>query len=122
MESYNLFCKVFIDTERDQNELLSLINSEISREVNKLEISNSILIIELRKNNEFNVVKSKNPSDGFLFYKYYLEIEPFSQVVERDYIKSRADLLKKLWESKIGAIAACDFEHLLPRNGGYSTN
>lgn len=121
MENYNLFCKIFIDTERDQNELLSLINSEISGEVNKFEISNSILIIELRKNNEFNVVKSKNPSDGFLFYKYYLEIEPFSQVVERDYIKSIADLLKKLWESKIGAIAACDFENLLPRNGGYST-
>lgn len=121
MENYNLFCKIFIDTERDQNELLSLINSEISGEVNKFEISNSILIIELRKNNEFNVVKSKNPSDGFLFYKYYLEIEPFSQVVERDYIKSIADLLKKLWESKIGAIAAFDFENLLPRNGGYST-
>ncbi|MDQ1236825.1 hypothetical protein QE450_004323 [Paenibacillus sp. SORGH_AS306] len=112
----NLFCKVFIDTEIHQDELLHLINSEISGEVNKLEITNSTLIIEIRKNVEFDSVRSENLSDGFLFYKYYLEIEPFSEVVERDYIKAVADLLKKLWESNIGTVAACDFEDLLPRN------
>lgn len=34
------------------------------------------------------------------------------------YIKFVSDLLKVLWGRGISAVAACDFEHMLPENGG----
>lgn len=116
MDKSNLFCKIFVNTKITKVALFNLIKNELTEEINRFEISNSTLVIELRKNNEFNILKSQNVLNGFLFYKYHLEIQPFSEVAEREYIKVVSDLLKKLWESKIEAVAACDFENALSRN------
>ena len=61
-----------------------------------------------------------NLPDGFLYYRYFLDIDPVQDVDEADYVASVATLLTQLWQSEYKAVAACDFEDRLPRKGGYN--
>ncbi|OBY76287.1 hypothetical protein BBG47_28115 [Paenibacillus sp. KS1] len=71
-------------------------------------------------NGDFDKDKRNQGNDGFLYYKYYLEIEPTEDVIDRNYVLEISNLLTKLWDADFKAIASCDFEDLLPRKGGYN--
>ena len=40
-------------------------------------------------------------------------------VSERDGVPLVSAILRGLWDADISAVAACTFEHRLPRSGGY---
>ena len=82
METY---CKIFLNTTRDRDQLLADILSLISADSFVIyNFENSLLDGDLNKNDEFDADKSLNQEDGFLYYPYYLDIDtsmPFSQPI-----------------------------------------
>ncbi|AQX87185.1 hypothetical protein ATE49_12465 [Elizabethkingia miricola] len=70
----------------------------------------------LEKNSDFDLKKSKNFPDGFLYFRSILEI---SIKDDSDEILIINSILNLLWNNNISAIASCDFEDKLIHKGGY---
>uniref|UniRef100_UPI003D21D470 1,4-dihydroxy-6-naphthoate synthase n=1 Tax=Brevibacillus sp. FIR094 TaxID=3134809 RepID=UPI003D21D470 len=110
-----MYCKLFIDTELDREEVSKLIAKSINGIVHKHQCFSEALDIYVNKNDDFDLEKGTEKRDGFLYYKYFLDIEPQKGSDEEVYINTIGKLLENLWRNGIKAVAASDFEHLLPR-------
>jgi hypothetical protein len=120
MNSYeNLFCKVFVDTNEERLSLLSSIKDIVLGTTERWTIDSNSMELELRKNDDFNESLRFEKQDGFLYSRYYIEIEPIGDIKQEQYILSVSRLLENLWALGYEAVAACDFENELPRKGGY---
>ena len=78
-----------------------------------------LIAIDVRRNDGFDIIRRNDP-DGFLYYRYYLDIDavPGQQRVAQ--VALVEQILECLWEHGYAAVAACDFEDELPRHGGYN--
>lgn len=120
MNSYeNLFCKVFIDTNEERLGLLSSIKDVVLGTTERWTITSNSMELELRKNDDFNESLRFEKQDGFLYSRYYIEIEPIADTKQEQYISSVSMLLENLWALGYKVVAACDFENELPRKGDY---
>lgn len=118
--SNEFFCKIFIDTDDPKATVISFLAESINGNIEMWSVSNDIFTLGLVRSDDFDDLKRGSISDGFLFSRYYIEIEPNSNVDSESYIASVSLLLESLWIKGFKAIAACDFEELLPRKGGYN--
>ncbi|WP_227793486.1 1,4-dihydroxy-6-naphthoate synthase [Paenibacillus guangzhouensis] len=115
------FCKIFIDTDEQYEYLYHLINKLVNGNAEtRRDIKNETLVLSLVKNDDFDAIQRLDFPDGFLHSRYYLEVEPNGNFEFQRYIMSISLLLESLWTSGLNAVAACDFEELLPRKGGYN--
>jgi hypothetical protein len=106
----------------ENNNCIIFINSKLSKEqiINDLEnnFSNELKTIDLfiDNNEDFENGDLRSFPDGFLYFKYYLEVESNNNI--QQFISS---LLNYLWQKDISAVASCDFENSLPEKGGYNS-
>lgn len=120
MSSYeNLYCKLFIDTDLSENSILVLVASILSGSINRWSVVTELSEIYVNKNDYFDMERRSEKQEGFLYSRYYLDIEPKENADEDNYINSISNLLQGLWTSGLKAVAACDFEEELPKKGGY---
>jgi hypothetical protein len=77
--------------------------------------------IEIRKNDEWDALKSKSYPDGFLYFPYSVELDFEEHVTEAAAASVVNKVLRFTWEHKCDAIASCSFESLLVSNGGYKS-
>lgn len=117
----NLFCKIFVDIDISKEELVQRIADCTSGKNERWSVRTNWGEIDVVNNEDFDETRRLQAPDGFLFYRFYLEMEPEEYVPEETYIKSVGTLLGDLWEWNVKAIAACDFEKSLPMKGGYSS-
>ena len=107
----NLYCKVYLNSGLEIEELYQHINSKISGELKPIRtIKMSWGEIDVRKNEDFCPQKLVDDPEDFVFWKYYLDIEPKEGVDENDYIDQIAKLLGKLKAGNFKVVASCDFE------------
>lgn len=103
----NLYCKVYIKSSLEIEELFDFINSVV---LGKKELIRTIKTdwgeMDLRKNSEYN---NKNMKD-FVYWPYYLDIQPFEGVDQYTYICNIKKFLEKVKMQGIEVVAACDFE------------
>ncbi|MEO3943986.1 1,4-dihydroxy-6-naphthoate synthase [Gorillibacterium sp. CAU 1737] len=119
-DDVDFFCKLFIDTDHDREKVISFVSESIAGRMEGWCVSNPYCSLYLVKNDDFHVAKRLQRPDGFLFSRYYLEIEPNEGIEPSLYYSCVSELLTHLWSSGYPAIAACDFEEMLPRQGGYN--
>jgi hypothetical protein len=119
-EDENLYCKMFIDFKgelSDADQLIAqLTNGSIKFKWGLIETAFAEL--DVRKNDSFKTPKerrSKDPEDAFLFWKYYIDIEPTEGTARTNYVSMIGRLLLDLWAKEINAVAACSFEDELPK-------
>ena len=120
----NLYCKIFIDTDKDKDKdsVMDFIMFILSGEKQRRLIISENMEVYIDDNDDFSKIKRNEDPDGFLFSRYYLDIKPNMNVKQDVYIACIAMLLERLWSNEYKAIAACDFEEELPRKGGYNYN
>ena len=106
----DLYCKVFIDTDMDYNSLFDLIMDCIAGRKHAISfIITDWCDISVRRNKEYRQEQHLIDSTDFLYWRYYLDIDPLN-VDKKQYIRSVAKLLKDLREHGMGIVIACDFE------------
>ena len=106
----NLYCKVFIDTDMDYDGLFELIKNCVAGRKHAISfIITDWCDISVRRNKEYKQEQHLIDSTDFLYWRYYLDIDPLN-VDEKQYIRSVAKLLKDLREHGMGVVIACDFE------------
>lgn len=119
-EEFDLFTKIFVDSDVDKEMLLDTVSNYVMGTISGSSILTKQAEIFIFNNGDFDEDKRNEGNDGFLYYKYYLEIEPTEDTNDRNYVLEISNLLTKLWNAEFKAIASCDFEDLLPRKGGYN--
>lgn len=106
----DLYCKVFIDTDMDYAGLFDLILNCVAGRKNAINyIITDWCDISVRRNEEYRQEQYLIDSTDFLYWRYYLDIDPLN-IDEKQYIRSVAKLLRDLREHGMGVVIACDFE------------
>jgi hypothetical protein len=101
---------------------LIYLTSEL--ELNLIELDskfkNDDIELIILKNSDYDSSRQSEYPDGFLYFRYILEINNLNEDIEMLKIVSIVNnILDFLWENNISAIASCDYENLLKNNGGY---
>lgn len=110
----NLYCKVYLNSGLEIEELYQHINCKILGELKPIRtIKMSWGEIDVRRNEDFCPRKLVDDPEDFVFWKYYLDIEPKEGADENDYIDQIAKLLVKLKAENFKVVASCDFEEYL---------
>jgi hypothetical protein len=119
MTYQNLYCKIFLDCDLEREQLTQMIAISIDGRIESKTILSNYCEIDIENNEDFHDIQRHDYSDGFLYYPYYLDIEPSEEVLFSSYADVITKLLEYLWNKVYQAVAACDFEEELPRKGGY---
>lgn len=84
-------------------------------------IENGFYELSVYNNDAFNLITQKDFPDGFMNFKFIVEVGFNSDSKIDQAVAVVSKLLKWLWEIKMPAVASCDYEDLLPENGGYNS-
>ncbi|QDU62392.1 hypothetical protein Pan216_32590 [Planctomycetes bacterium Pan216] len=120
-ENDTCYCKIFVDTVLSKDELARTIARVTNGHCIRRTVYTSWGEIDVVLNEDFDDHDRFNSSDGFLHYQFYLEIEADVRVSRFIFVSSIANLLTEFWRMEFKAVAACDFEHELPRKGGLTS-
>jgi hypothetical protein len=77
--------------------------------------------IDVRLNEESDSRRVVEFPDGFLFFRYALEVYPSPAVAHEERVAFTANMLRALWSSGSAAVAVSDYEPELPHRGGYKS-
>lgn len=108
----DLYCKVFVGrtTETGARTLLSaLLGVGFSRGTARL----GDLFVDVRRNKEHVAGET-----DFLFWPVVVELDSEERAAGERLVETTAALLRALWSAGCPAVAACDFEDVLPWSGG----
>mgnify|MGYP000959024936 CR=1 FL=1 len=120
LDNEDLYCKMFIDFN-DEIARADILIARLAHGTIKYAwglIETKIAELDVRKNDDFKTpqeLRSKDPEDAFLFWKYYIDIEPKEGTSSQAYISMISQLLLDLWAQGVDAVAACSFEDQLPK-------
>ncbi len=101
------YCKIYVDYRGSSQELKRLVESCVNLE-------NVDIYIDY--NEEFDAIRACEFPDGFLFFKFFLELD-FDEGV--NFLCVVNLILRLFWDRHISAVASCDYENLLINSGGY---
>lgn len=107
----DLYCKIYVNSPLEIEELVGLI-SDLSEGTAKPfhEIETKLATIDCMVSHSRDDVLAQVSDDGFVFYKFYLDVEPVAGVARREYISHIRSLVLSLEGRGYQAVAACDFE------------
>lgn len=114
-EDMDTYCKVFVDTDIQREDLVHTIARILNGAADQWNISTDVCDIDVIKNDEFDEEKVKKESDGFLYSRYYLDIESLEDTVTTSYISEITKLVMNLRKINAKVVPACDFEDALPK-------
>ncbi len=112
--SSNLGCDIYLDTDIELKELSSNVARFLSCPYDPLELKGDNFTIYINKNDEFD---PEDRYSDFLFYRYLVEIESNMNSEFESFKNLIVRLLDFFWDNKMPAVAACDFEDILPNKG-----
>lgn len=115
----NLFCQVFVKTNKNEIELIHIINDFLKGEIRSRNIDSTHVSLSVIKNKNTGFNRMNDPIDGFLYYPFYLEIEPSQPIRRAAYIHTVKGMIAFLREKDFIAIPSCNFEDELNEDKGY---
>ena len=115
------YCQVFVDFRGSAEALARLIADITSGRADvelfrwRVQASWGQTVIE--DNDEYDASRCNERDTGFLYYRWYLEIDPKTGVSRQEYLAGIGQLLQGLWAHELPAVPVGRFEEELPRQG-----
>lgn len=104
-------CLIYLTSELELNYIELELNSKFK---------NDVIELIILKNHDYDSLRQSEYPDGFLYFRYILEINfLFENIETLKVVTIVNNVLDFLWKNNISAIASCDYENLLKNNGGY---
>ncbi len=108
-------CKVFIDTDVSDTELVSLTAPVLFAPEDDVRLE-----VDVLKNEDYDTNRRRQFPDGFVYFRYTLDLYiSEATLARRAAIVTR--LIEQLWDWGFPAVAACAYEDRLPERGGYKS-
>jgi hypothetical protein len=121
-DTNTLDCKIFVETAIDPDGLAKMLAELLSGTVSGRPFARTVQTwcceIEIRNNPDYDKKLADKFPDGFLSFRYLIEIYPTARADRNERIAVVASILQLLWSRGFPAIAACDYEEELPHKGG----
>lgn len=115
-----LSCKLFVNGDDiSQQDLHALLIECLGDQVKSAELNSIdglLFAIDVKRNEGFDSIRCKE-ADGFLFFRYYLDVDAVHGQQPAAHIALVSRILEYLWGLGYGAVAACDFEDELLHRG-----
>ena len=109
------YCKVYLDTDLSKADVLGLIRTVLTgQSESRATISSPSCVVDVEDNDQFDEAM-RYQADGFLYYRYLLDVEPVEEVSRERYLQALSDLLRGLRKHLCKVVPACDFEDELPK-------
>ncbi len=116
MNDINPFCRIYVDSDLVFEKFVAML-ANLSGVVSDFSlITTQCLDIGVQENDEYDSQKCSQKPDRWLFFKYMLEIDPVSGKLDENYISEIRKLLTSIWSNGMDAVAASEFEEMLPLN------
>jgi hypothetical protein len=112
----NLYCKIFVDGDMPRHDLVALIAKCLSGSIRGRTIVASAMEVDINDNDDFVPRWSRKPPDDFVYFRYFLDIEPGQSALRNRYVAQVGALLECLRDRGLKAVAACDFEQELSQS------
>ena len=114
-----MFCRIYADCEKNTIQTaLACIADCLNATQSENHIEFNGITVDVRNNDEYDARKKCEFPDGFLYFKFLIElefpVESYSYAVD-----SISKLLYEFWGRRMPAIASCPFEKDLPKKGGF---
>jgi hypothetical protein len=111
----DLYCQCFLrlDDIEKKGDLCIWLNRFFSGNIIPYpfdSIETSWCKIHMQKNKGYNMGDQSDPQDGFLYWRYFLDIEPSETTSESEYIRHLRQFIHELKNQGIGVVPACTFE------------
>ena len=116
-----MHCKIYVDGCCSRRDLLEIVCASLNGQRDGWSVDFSEGDLDVRANDDADEGCFRDRSDGFLFSRYYLDIDKSADSDRTGYVEALSRLLDRLWTSGFVAVASCDFEDELPRLGGVRT-
>jgi hypothetical protein len=116
----DLHCKVFVDADIARSNLVDIIARRLGETVasqNIVEVGGAEVYVD--DNEDFRTTWARTADAPFVYYRYYLDLDPLPGQDLPGQISVVSHLLECLWSQGFSAVAACAFEEDLPRRGGF---
>ena len=115
MKEYkDLYCKLFVDFNGSRDELIDKVVQIVNGNRKRIKsIESSIAEIDVNNNEDYNEEISFVGDDGFLYSKYYLDIEPIDDIGQSEYTLWMKKFVNKLIEMGYNVVVASEFEEEL---------
>jgi hypothetical protein len=118
LERADVYCNLFVDANLDVEDLAFKLSKIFVASADKLgNIKTDLGEISITKNDDYNDELKKDKEEGFLYYRFLLEVEPYVRLGEGNAIQFVSKILKYLWSEDYPATAACAYEDALPNKG-----
>jgi hypothetical protein len=104
-----LYCKIFVDFDGSRDALVRIAAPAGARVGDGFSFESDELSVDVRRNEDFDAGRRDEP-EGFLHFRYYLDVDPVANVARMAYVRAVDQLLGRLWATGAPAVAACDFE------------
>ncbi len=118
-----LDCKIYVETEQKPAELASrlanVVNGTIEQAPGAVTIRALVGEVELLRNDDAERRRAPAFPDGFLYFSHVIELYAFPETPLEKRVSLVASLLGVLWSNGLPAVASCDYEGQLPKQGGY---
>jgi hypothetical protein len=118
-----LDCKIYLEAPETPDAIAQRVFTTLGGSVSVTPSAVIVLLpsaeVEVRDNEDADAQRTSDFPDGFLKFRYVLEVYPSSQEVPKDRGARTAKLLEVCWSRGWPAVAACAYEDELPHHGGY---
>jgi hypothetical protein len=105
----NLYCKIFLDADASYDDLVAQLQQIIGGVREYHSLSTDLCTVDVRRNDDFDRSR-KSGADGFLYYRYFLDVEPTQPIQRERYVSFIKNILSRLRDRGTKCVAACDFE------------
>jgi hypothetical protein len=109
------YCKVFVNKDIQRFQLNGIIKDIVSGRFDGFDIDTWWGNIHLKENEAAKPPWGKVNDEDFIYWRFFMDIEPSDEVEREDYIESVAKLMTELYNNGCQVIAACDFEDDVPK-------
>lgn len=106
------YCNLFVDVRLSEKSLVEFIRRKTSGVLNRFHVDCDWGSLYVDKNDQYAFWKRRG-EDGFLYYRYIVEIHPREDTAFPAYVASLKQLIGDLRALGARTVAACDFEDQL---------
>lgn len=116
-----MFCKIYTTGDiTNEESLLRILSNKLNTTITDGYISSRDYTIYVDINEEYCDDKQKRFPDGFLYFRYLIEVN-FQDSTKKDLCLSITNnILSSLWHLKYPAVASCNYEQELLFKGGFN--
>lgn len=108
------YCSLHVHGPGGEPELVRVIEALSDARTGGVRFRAAEALLEVRENDDFDPDQVSDPENGFLFYRFLVEVEPLSAATQEAYVAAVAALIRGLRREGWSVVPACDFEDLLP--------